>query len=358
MAKSIKAAKKHGKRTVRLTKRTKRGSQPLTAVAQGTGRTTKMGFGSLSSLHMQAFDAFAPQHLALPRPVGSYIVVRTTHRFNTTARALIFGRELAQTTTASTGTSEGLQQWSEVCARYGEFAASAINSANNCHVQADGGMSGWGQGVSCVPAAFSVQIMNPNALQTTDGIVYIGRCKVQLPLANSSRTWDEAGDQFISYQNPRLCSAGKLALRGVQIDALPINMNALSDFRSIVRATTGQHTWDGLPVTSEQSGTPTGFTPIVVYNQAGAPDISVGGGLALEYLVCTEWRMRFDMGNPAASAHANHGMSNERIWHALITAAERLGNGVIDIGDKLPAAIAAARGLADVGRAALPLLAA
>merc|ERR1711964_554575 len=127
-----------------------------------------------------------------------------------------------------------------------------------------------------VPAAFSVQIMNPNALQTTSGIVYAGRSRQMVGLANKTDTWTQLANELVSYSNPRLMSAGKLALRGVQIDAVPFDMNAMSDFETRFASLAGPYT------NSDESFRFDAMAPIYVYNPEA---------IVLQYLVCCEWRV-------------------------------------------------------------------
>jgi hypothetical protein len=174
-------------------------------------------------------------------------------------------------------------------------------------------------GYACmVPAAFSVQIMNPNALQTTAGIVYSGRARQMIGLANKTITWNALAQELVSYSNPRLLSAGKLALRGVQTDAVPFDMNAMSDFQTRYQSLPGTYT-NNDPAFGFDA-----FAPIYVYNKEG---------INLQYLVCCEWRVRFDPSNPAYAANTYHQPSTLGYWDKLQQVASFIGNGVQDIAD-------------------------
>ena len=144
-----------------------------------------------------------------------------------------------------------------------------------------------------VPAALTVQVMNPQPLQTTAGIIAGGRVKQQLALANDPRTWDALGTEIMAYMQPRLLSAGKLALRGVQCSGYPLDMTEYSDFRQVGAATGVPFTW------SAQDIRPGALTPLVFWQPDGGPT------LTLEYLVTIEWRVRFDLSNPASSSHTH-----------------------------------------------------
>ncbi len=171
-----------------------------------------------------------------------------------------------------------------------------------------------------VPAAITVQIMNGESMQNANGIAYIGRSKTVLDLMGDPRTWDTLMKELVSYSAPRLCSAGKLALRGVQVNAIPNNMSVLSDFVPRRISPNGGQVWkeSHFPVDFE------GFGPIFIYN----PD-----NINLKYLITIEWRMRFDPLNPAYSGHSSYTPASEATWSKVINEAESLGHGVVDIAD-------------------------
>jgi len=167
----------------------------------------------------------------------------------------------------------------------------------------------------------SIQIMNPEALQTTEGIVYMGVSNTQFPVGGRNETWKAFGDKFIQYQNPRLCSAGKLALRGVQVNSYPLNMAIVSEFAPL--ALTPDESLD-FSWTSNNPA-PAGWAPIMVVNP------NLPNGPDLEFLVTMEWRVRFDLDNPASSGHTQHPTAPDSLWERLMMSASSRGNGVIDI---------------------------
>jgi hypothetical protein len=160
--------------------------------------------------------------------------------------------------------------------------------------------------------------MNPNPIGSTAGIVYAGTMNTQVPLANESRTWTALADQFVEFQNPRILSAGKLALRGVQASGYPLNMSAVSDFSPLTQDA------DGVVTYSTAIPEPVGFTPIMVYNV---------NSVQLEYLVTTEFRVRFDLSNPASAGHVHHPVASDFQWDKLMKVASAMGNGVVDIAE-------------------------
>jgi hypothetical protein len=322
----------------------RQGGRNLYGIKQGVGKVTQAPFqmarrvkrrnGNRAS-YKYALNALHPCHLPLPRAVGGYTVIRTTDIINTNASAILFGcfkgprQEFTETT------------WLD---------AIAVNSVNsNLPINDDGTTSaGTGNasfsissalssssisGARMVPAAITVQVMNGESLQSADGIAYIGRSKVVLDLMGDSRTWDDVMQELVAYSAPRLCSAGKLALRGVQVDAVPNNMSVLSDFVPRALAQGGTKVWRKASYGADFEG----FGPIFVYN----PD-----RINLKYLVTIEWRMRFDPLNPAYAGHVQHQPASESTWSKVISDAESLGNGVMDIADVTADVGVAAMGLA------------
>jgi hypothetical protein len=268
--------------------------------------------------------------------VGAYTVIRTTDIVNSNREAVFFGAfkgPAAQFTETT---------W---------LSAVAVTNANSAGLELPiGDATGAGNaffytsaalgeaslnGARMVPAAITVQIMNGEALQDAAGIVYIGRSKTVLDLMGDGRTWKQVMEELVSYSAPRLCSAGKLALRGVQVNAIPNNMSVLSDFVPRRVPVAGRQIWDQANYQTDFEG----FGPIFVYN----PD-----NVALKYLVTIEWRMRFDPLNPAYAGHVMHSPASESTWNRVIGEAESLGHGVKDIADVV----------GDVGMAALPFVAA
>jgi len=269
--------------------------------------------------YAQSLNALHPCHLALPRAVGGYSIIRTTQIVTSSNTSNLFGLFKGPGTEFTETCWLDLVGVSNAPFKFGDpindtlgaqfFTNSPLNQASL-------------NGARMVPAAMTVQVMNPNALQTTSGIIYIGRSKTVLDLMGNTRTWVDLMQELVSYSAPRLCSAGKLALRGVQVNAVPNNLSVLSDFvpRRIVAGSTSPKTWTeaATPVDFE------GFGPIFVYNPESVP---------LQYLVTVEWRMRFDPLNPAYAGHIMHPPASESTWHKVISDAEAAGNGVHDIAE-------------------------
>lgn len=270
-------------------------------------------------------------HLPLPRAVGSYTVAKTTTIIDSDKEVMLFGCFKGNRADHTETT------WVNIVAVGSNFAGEPINEANNAGLYPDLalGSSGFSE-CRLVPAAITVQVMCPKNLQSADGITYIGRTKQVLDLMGDVRTWRTLAQELVSFSAPRLCSAGKLALRGVKVDAIPYNMSILADFspRGIIAGTPPStvpydKTWSS---TGTFDGQFEGFAPIFCYNK---------DSVQLQYLITVEWRVRFDPGNPAYAGHTYHPVASDTIWNDTIRGLEAEGHGVHDM----------AEGIADFGDA-------
>jgi len=274
--------------------------------------------GPRTDAALQSWNAFSPSHLSLPRAVGEYTITRGTKQISTNDKLIIIG-------TWQYGSDSGTQSqgygrnWSDVVALGCEDLAKKPSEVAWTPYKMPMLASGLGAHSQITPSACSVQIMNGNSLQETSGMLYIGKLKVQPAYAGDTvDTAQTIADNFVSYMAPRLCAAAKLALRGIHVDAHPLNMNRLADFTQIYRAfptTTG--VWpEGLQ--------PVGFTPIVIFNP---------NGVELNLLVCHEYRTRFELFNPACASHKFHAPSTDSQWSNMVKTATDIGAGAFDIAD-------------------------
>lgn len=274
---------------------------------------TKKAFGGVDSHGPGVWDAKSPQHLPLPRAVGPYTVIRSTRRHLSNKECSIVG--CFQNAKVS---SIGAGDWNRICMVQDVAATLAINHTDNA-ATITLPLSGLGSAVTLVPAAVSVQIMCPTALQTANGIIYAGVMNTMPDVGGRSETWRSYFDKFVNFQSPRLLSAGKLALRGVQIDSYPLNMSEVSDFKAQYPSTdVDPFTWDG------STFEPAGWAPILIYNPNHAD---------LEYLITVEYRVRFDLDNPASASHTHHPIASDQCWDKYMQKASAMGNGVKDIAD-------------------------
>lgn len=288
-------------------------------LAQNTGASVPKAFGAGKTAHtLCCWDAKLPHHLPLPRAVGPYTVIRTTRRVLSSKAMNVIG-------TFMVGAPGGSLNWSSFCFAGDADQTLPINdptgSGNAIFLSLP--INSLGDAATVCPSAVSVQIMNPQALQTSKGIVYAGVMNTQAAIAGRADTWSAYGDKFVQFQTPRLMSAGKLALRGVQIDSYPLNMTEVSNFTPLVKQ------GDAQGVYTAGVAEPRGWAPIIIYNGgAGGAD-----GLELELLITVEWRVRFDLDNPAAASHSHHPVATDSLWDSLMKRATALGHGVKDMAE-------------------------
>ena len=166
--------------------------------------------------------------------------------------------------------------------------------------------------------------MNPEALQTTTGIMYIGRCLTRLDLRGNGGTWVDLQNDLISFQAPRLLAAAKLTFKGVQVDGLVADMNELSNFSTVTEVSDTAFTWDGTAANRKSSAVFGGFLPIYVLN----PD-----GVGLRIQVTVEYRARFDPFSPAVASHQYHKPAPLSVWDRAVSTMQTLGHGVREIAD-------------------------
>jgi hypothetical protein len=239
------------------------------------------------------------------------------------------------------------KSWTTVALIEDVDSSVGINAASNARLETIPfpGLTGFaGSGIHATPSAISVQIMNPASLQTSSGLVLGAVCPLNMDLRDRTSTWDALADDFTSFMKPRVMTAGKLSLRGVKASSYPLDMNAISDFRPMVDSTPGTTTWSG-----SNSVYPEGWAPIVVINE----DANSSPPLALKALVCVEWRVRFDIGNPACASHVNHGVTSDAAWAAGVTRSESQGHGFADIATDVLEGIGASQAARWGARAAI-----
>jgi hypothetical protein len=178
---------------------------------------------------------------------------------------------------------------------------------------------------TCCPAAISVQIIGPQPLFEAYGQVAAAVIPARLDLTEDTRTWEEIQTDITSYFRPRMLSAGKLTLRGVQMDSHPLSMSDVSSFEPLIHETPNPNIAQILPWGVDRPF-PCGWAPMAFVNPTGA---------ALQLLISVEWRVRFDVGNPAVASHQHHGVSTDAGWDRHIRRATEALPGVIDIVERV-----------------------
>jgi len=284
----------------------------------GNGGTGNGGGGTL-----RCWDAFNPAHLALPRAVAPYTIIRTTAIWNPSDTDENSRRFCLFAPTLDVSADAG--QWTNIYAFSSNKLMTdvkSISSGIKQHAFVGMNTGSW-KAASVTPSAFSVQIMNPEAMATSEGMVYIGRAlnKVNMSESDLTETFQSVVDNLVSYGAPRLCSAGKLALRGVQVDSIPNNMSELARFSTLREHADGVTFGLSTANVSHQEG----FNPIFIYNP---------NQVKLQVLVCCEWRVRFDPSNPAYAACRMHAPSSDNTWYNTLRKGAEMGSAVVDIAEK------------------------
>jgi len=325
---------KRVRRTIRKQKqRVVKDATLLRGIKQGVGMVVKKPFGNGKSRPNKAASrkaalcALTNTHLPLPRAVGAYTVCKTTTIIDSTQSVMLFGLFKGERVNYTDSA------WLNTVAVGSKNVNNPINGAANARFYLDNALTSSGfNACRLVPAALTVQVMCPKKMQSADGITYIGRGKQVFDIMGDSRDWKEFVEELVAFSGPRLCSAGKLALRGVKVDAIPYNMSVLADFcpRALVSPFELDKTWNEGNFEANFEG----FAPVFCYNV---------NNVELQYLVTVEWRTRFDPGNPAYAGHVYHPVASDSCWNETIKGMEAEGHGVVDMAD----------GIVDFGDAAL-----
>lgn len=257
--------------------------------------------------------------MPLPRSVGPYTPIRITRSFTTSRQALLCGPVMHLGALGAAGV------WSTVVAIGVNGPGGWSLPVNGAGTGGDGNARLYAQNAdptsdgTMTPSAVTVQIMNGEALQATAGVVEIARLKYMPDLASTTDSWEDYTSAAMALNPPRLCSAAKLAMRGVTCDLVPYNMNTLADFtRSDVAHTTTTVNLGSAGLGFE------GFAPVMIRNPSE---------INLTYLVTIEYRTRFDPSNPACASHIHHKAVPEGVWDHLVSGMSQEGHGIVDIAD-------------------------
>lgn len=143
----------------------------LAGIVQNVGRAPHRAFGGIAALTamLVSMTSRQPRVTSCHRTV--YSIVRTTTAITTTDPLMLFGIFSPQL--GGSGEVSADNGWSNLMAYGVKDLATAINGTDNVAKYVDYSRM--------VPAAFSVQIMNSEAVQTSSGITYyIGRIKTNL----------------------------------------------------------------------------------------------------------------------------------------------------------------------------------
>lgn len=315
MARNNRKSSKNGKR--RVVPRTGRGTATR-VLAQGAAAYPTGPFGSAAYTTdpKLAFDATCPMHLPLPRAVAPYTILRVTRTLTSADRYVMFGTFYGNIA----GESERLLS----CV--GLHSASGVSTVGTTSwTTLDNDQLGlFGSthiGNTYIPAALTVQVMCTDPINTASGLVRGTLLRQAINLHDQASTVENWYSSACVVNPPRLMTAGKMALRGVVANAVPMNMSKLSDFvvgRNVASAVT--------PSTDYENFTATGMTPIIIENT---------GGANLAYVVTTEYRVRFEAGLVAAATHVSHPATPLPAWNRCVELASKYGHGIQDIAETI-----------------------
>lgn len=254
--------------------------------------------------------------LGLMQPTSPYTILRHTAIFSTNANVLLFGTWAIET---STGTV-----WCPIVAVSDVNSGNPINGAGNTTLHKFANFDGLGTGAEIVPAAFTVRIINPNALQVTSGVLTASRLQGGGNYGNSSATWSSAATTSFGNCAPLIMSGSQLAMSPVQCHALPADFTEMARFDRFILSTDAvslpnPYTW------TSQALHPAGFAPILVRNEivpSGSTTYS-----SLTYEVTVKWRVRVSPENPFSSTHTYQPVSSATTWQDAVATATTIASG-------------------------------
>jgi len=383
--KGVKTNQKVAKRPKAVQKKIQKhrtGRSQFRAIAPATGRTVSRAFGSGSGDKRHAWNALHPSHLALPRPVGPYTVIRLTTTFSTKDPFVMIGsfsHMNGDRKRPDMNFKFNSDEWSTVCAiscpeshmnkPVGGFQSIPVGDPAKFHFYTMNGLSS-----SCLrdnsqicPAAITVQVMNQNALQQTKGLVYAAVTPLEANYNNhgGAKTPREIGENMIAFMKPRLLALPKLAMAGVCAHSHPLDMNDISEFREVGSTTSlGNYikwpdptdastlypwgwphqptTSGGVPANDEVVNVQTcGWAPIMFYR----PDVDETSD-KLTFQVTKEYRVRFDLSNVASATHSMHTPAPMTTYTNMIKQAVAKLPGILEnVAENAGGAYAAGRGL-------------
>jgi hypothetical protein len=252
--------------------------------------------------HEACLNAFLPGHLTLPRAVAPYSVIRTIVNFpvSTDNRGKLL---VIQPMLNKDGDEYGFTNcvgWiSDTDQSSGEVPTTTTPTGINMP-------SVGNSGVECVPAAITARITCPSPLISATGQLFLGRWNVPGDRTNYTNYGDmEKG--FLAFAKPEPYTAAMMATSARQVSAIPRDFNDYCEFHKYVDNdfSDSLRPWGGM-------------TPIIM-----ALNPTTGTNTNYNVQICVEWRYRFKMDDPAASAHQFHKPSS---LDAINATAARMAN--------------------------------
>lgn len=253
-----------------------------------------------------SLSAYSSRTLGLIQPTAPYTIITMTKVISSDARVIVFGTFAIET---SLGTN-----WVPIASICDVSHSSAINATGNTHLYKFTNFDGLARASEYVPAAISVKVTNPNALQLTSGTVQLTRVQGNTSYGGSTLPWDQAAEALLANCKPLIVSASELAMKPLYGHGLPNDFTEVARFDQMALST---DTTFNLPFTwSTQSLHPAAFTPLLVYNQVTSSGSTTPSSLTYE--VTIKWRVRVAPDNPFSSTHTYQPVSSPSLWQSVV----------------------------------------
>lgn len=277
---------------------------------------------------LSCFDAFGKLNLGLPRAVGDYTYITTIENVTVQgngAEQLWCFCPWQYHYSDPTGVNLGAQGmnmntffgWNSNVVGIGAAPQAGLQVLNSKSIA-----DAFQRGCECVPAAFSIRVTCPTPLQTATGQFFLGKWNIACDPREYS-TFQAIADGFMSYGQPRPLTAARMAMRGVQVNAMPRNMGDCSDFLH-TSANGGQASQNLIPYDYSNPSAPwQGFSPIFLLVEGSTPDKT-----SLNVQVAIKWRYRFPINNPAAKTHSYQDITQDTVWNEAMGKLSLLEHGV------------------------------
>lgn len=289
-------------------------------LAQGAVTPPRRIFGTVTKANarspnvrslVKCLDARIPRTLGLPRAVGPYTVIRTTVLHQSAQKFVMFSPFM--------DVADSKPMWRSWCGVESVTSSSDVRGTGNT-APIPMPLDGLGTACEVVPAALTVQVMNPDSVQTAHGIFAMVRMNQGMSLGGTpaGTTYDDMATRIIEYNSPRLLTGGRLALRGVKCSAYPLDMTEYSSFSPIKHGESDIE-WN------TQRIAPAALSPIVFINQ--------NANTSIRFMVTIEWRVRFDPSNPAIATHVHHDTLSDEAWNQVVKTASSAGHGVEELAE-------------------------
>lgn len=265
-----------------------------------------------------SLSAYSASTLGLIQPTAPYSIITVTKVISSDARVIVFGTFASET---STGTA-----WAPVMALSDVNHTLAINAAGNTFLEKFSNFDNLGSASEYVPAALTVKVTNPNALQLTSGTVQMTRVQGNTSYGGSTTVWDTAAEALLSNCKPRIVSAAELAMKPFYGHGIPNDFTEMARFDRMIPSTdtalANPYTW------SSQTFHPAGFTPLLVYNKVITSGTTTPSPLSYE--VTVKWRVRVTPDNPFSSTHTYQPVTSPGLWQSIVARHSAIASGFED----------------------------